>query len=346
MGIPGADHLTVPEAARRLDTSEYQIRKLLAGKHLSSLRSGRRLYVTKASVEAEQVRRRAAKGTAFDRRRALLVLGKAAQVGLSGAVFFVWNKLAEFRESPVAVEDVFPMWADIQVVPGEQNPNYGYHPDTQIALDRLTPLVPRSGRVVVATSDDLPNRDLARDLLLIGGPVSSADSRNLHGHTFENGKLSPLPTGETGFRWRFWYPYGSQGDPSFSRYVKGELRTTMPKALIDRRAMGLTAKPQFSKYDPETGLVLSDYLLVTVVPNTFLTSATGRTIIDIASLHGQGEKVFPDVLRDHDRRKELFQAVNHKQYFQALYELPISHDLWKKETTPGPPELKDVWVFG
>jgi hypothetical protein len=281
-----------------------------------------------------------------DRRKALMVLGRTAlAVGSSGWVFFIWDKLAKLKENRVEIDALFPMWHDIQVIPGKHHPDYGYHPDTQAALERLTPLVPRSLPIHTAPADDLPTADLARDSVLIGGPVANPVSRHLYGYTFERGKLSIEPTVNTGLRWSFYYPYKGKDDPTFSRYVAGELHATMPKAVLDRRASRSSALPLFNKYDPETGLIDSDYLLLTVVPNTLLPYSTGSTVIDVASLQGQGEKVFADILRDNGRRKELSDAVHHRQYFQAFYELPVTHNSTKHETTPGVPRLRDVYIL-
>jgi hypothetical protein len=274
-----------------------------------------------------------------------MVAGKCLRDGGHGWIFHLWDELAHLKSSKVEIHDLFPMWSDVQVVPGTQHPIDGYSRDVKVALDRLTPLVPRSHPVITAGVHDLRPADLAGDLVLIGGPVVNTISRSLHGYTFKNNKLSVCPVKSTHLRWCFSYPFKGPDDPSFSRYVNSEIRKTMPKAIMDRHASGVLKMPRFSKVDYDSGRICSDFLLVTVVPNTRLRSSTGSTIIDVADLQGQGDKVFADLLRDNDRRRELIEAVHRKRYFQALYELPVTHDDRMRETKPGVPRLLDVHII-
>jgi len=284
-------------------------------------------------------------------RRQFMALGKTLRRGIASVagVFIIWDHLWEHLKNlkpyTVELDELFPMWPEIQVVPGTHHPVDGYHSDVRIALERLTPLVPRFDPIVVARADELPRADLARDLVLIGGPVTNAISLRLHGYEYSNEKISNRPTRKTTLRWCFHYPRKRRNDPSNSRYVAGKLRATMPKALVDRQATGDLALPRYCRVDPETGRIQSDYLLLTVMPNSVLGRSTGFTIIDVADLHGQGDKVFADVLGDDSSRKELAEAVSGKRYFQALYEVPVTHDDANRTTSPGTPTLLDYQVL-
>jgi len=346
------EYMTIAEAAKILRTSKHKIKNLAKKGVLTSHPLGKLLYIERRSVEylAKQWSFTAPEGSVD--RRAFLALGKVIGLaGINGWVFFMYKKLeklepssANLEQSEVEIEDLFPMWPDVQVVPGSHHPVDGYHPDIQIALERLTPLVPRIDPIVTAGADALPPADLSRDLVLIGGPVSNVISLSLHGYKYTGDKISVSPERNTGLRWCFHYPFPSDDDLPYSRYVDGKLRTTMPKALVDTHASGYLAKPQFCKTDPQ-GRIEFDYLLLTVVPNSIRSNFTGSTIIDVADLQGQGDKVFADVLRDSASISELAEAVNGKRYFQALYEVPVAHDDSQCATTPATPRLLDVHLL-
>jgi hypothetical protein len=279
-------------------------------------------------------------------KRTFLALGRTLFVtGISGWVFFLYEKLGGLRSEAIEIEDLFPNWSDFQVVPGTHHPVYGYHPEIQTALESLAPLMRRLDPVVMAGADALPPADLARELMLIGGPVSNAISSRLHGYRYAGRKISVRPYKHTGLRWCFYYPYQRDDDPKSIRYIFGKLQPTMPKGIIDLNASRLLAPPRFSRFDEATGLIRSDYLLLTVVPNSLCRYSTGSTIIDVADLQGQGQQVFADILRFSDRRKELANALRGKRYFQALYEVPVSHDDQKRTTTPSEAKLIDVHVL-
>jgi len=344
---PRDNDLTATEAAVLLGVSERTIRRWIEAGYLDSYRIKRRLFITRGSVKSLQQQTSSDPKSKITRRGVFTVLGKMLMAG--GWVFFLYDRLKDFmswRSSIVGIEDLFPMWPNVQVVPGSHHPVDGYHPDIQIALERLTPLVPRSDPIIIKGANELPLPDLSRDLVLIGGPVSNVISlMNVHGYSYSGNKISVRPVRRTGFRWCFHYPFPSDDDlPSF-RYVAGKLRSTMPKALVDTRASGSLAEPRFCKLDQKTGRIQSDYLLLTVMPNRIRHDFTGSTIIDVADLQGQGDKVFADVLRDSASRSELAKAVRRKRYFQALYEVPVSHDDSQCTTTPGTPRLLDVHLL-
>jgi hypothetical protein len=289
------------------------------------------------------------------RRAVLMAIGKIAGVAAVGsvsgtaakrAVFFLWDKL-EARVADVDVADLFPEWRDAQVVPGRHHPVDGFHPDIVDALRELAPLIPRADLPIVLGSDaDLPSANPRGNLVLIGGPISNVLSSRLHGHHFDGRKISVNPVTSTSLRWHFHYPFPRDDDPPFSRYVGGSLREkTMAKALVDSHSSGALGMPRFSKVDNDTGRIESDLLLITVLPNTLGSRATGATIIDVADLQGQGDKAFAVVLQDHLLRRELYNATKGKRYFQALYHVPVLHDDASRTTRPGMPQLADIHVL-
>jgi len=281
--------------------------------------------------------------------------GKALISGIDGWVFVLWDKLRETSKDPVEtskiksiveISDLFPTWSEFQIVPGTHHPIEGYAPDVRTALERLEPLVPKSDPVVFVAAADLRLAITNRDMVLIGGPITNLLSRQVHGYRFHKrkNKIDVRPFKKTGLRWCFEYPYPSSHDQTIIRYAGGVLKvTTLPKGIVDLNVKtAALAEPRFSRVDPENGLLESDYLLLTVVPNTMGNQSTGCTIIDVADLHGQGDKIFADLLDNPEYRKELANAVEGSRFFQALYEVPVRHDTNRQETTPLNPKLLDV----
>jgi hypothetical protein len=62
------------------------------------------------------------------------------------------------------------------------------------------------------------------------------------------------------------------------------------------------------------------------LPNADDRGSLGGTIIDIGDLHGQGDKLFAQILRDNATRRELKRRIGRGRYFQALYEVDVRHD--------------------
>jgi excisionase family DNA binding protein len=344
----GGSTFTIAQAASQLGVSKTTVRRLVNEGTLSVRRNGRRVLICAKSLDSERGRREmtAQRLTQVDRRQLLTVIGAVFASGVSGWMTFVWDRLARFGENRVDVEELLPCWRTVQVSVGMHHTVEGYHPDTQEALQTIAPHIVRSDRVIVDGSDSFPTVDPYRDLLLIGGPATNLLSRRLHGYSSVGKKLSERPTLSTGLRWCFFYPQPSEHDPDFSRYVRGELRRTMSKALLDCRAQGLLAEPRYCRFEKTHGRVLSDFLLLTVMPNKLENHASGFYVIDVADLHGQGNKVFARIVGDSQRRKELSEAVGRKRYFQALYEVPVMHSPIHCKTSPGTPKLLDVHVLG
>jgi hypothetical protein len=265
----------------------------------------------------------------------------------SGTKFFLWDQLAGLESKPVpSIEELFPFWKDIQLVPGIVHPVDGFNPDVKDAQVKIAPLMYRSVPVECLSLEKLPEAALHRDLLLIGGPITNPISCKLHGYQFEGQKISVSPITDVGTRWSFHYPYRTTEDMAFRRYVGGTLRAAWPQAIIDHKARGKAAVPLYPKVNPETEQILSDYLLITVMPNDLRPDSTGATIIDVADLHGQGDKTFTDILGDSELCRELHDASKGKRYFQVLYEVPVTHDDEKKLSMPGRPHLMDIFALG
>lgn len=341
---------TATQAGALLGVSESKVRKLSDSGRIESYRIGRRVFFRRASVENYA---RGQPGAVTEKRytrRGFLAFGKtflwaAATAGMSGWGVAVCDKINEGELRPVDVADLLPSWADIQIVPGSHHPVLGYHPDIQIALDRLARIVPRTLPVVGRSVNELPLPDFGRDLILVGGPVSNVLSEQIHGYSFHGDKISPMPFRETGLRWCFHYPHKSDSDPLLRRYVAGEVRPSMPKGVVDLNAHSPLDCPMYPSYDPETERIQSDYLLVTVLPNQFGARSTGATLIDVADLQGQGDKAFACIMEKEELRRELGTRVGRNRYFQALYRVAVHHDDHLRETTPGAIELIDVEVF-
>jgi hypothetical protein len=63
----------------------------------------------------------------------------------SGTKFFLWDQLAGLESKPVpSIEELFPFWKDIQLVPGIVHPVDGFNPDVKDAQVKIAPLMYRS----------------------------------------------------------------------------------------------------------------------------------------------------------------------------------------------------------
>ena len=276
-------------------------------------------------------------------RRELVVAGLTAAIGSTvDRVFAIFDGLADqVRPSP-GIQELIPAWNELQIIPGKHHPNLGPHPDILDAADHVVPLMARPGGVMPLPLEQLPEIDYARDLLLIGGPISSSVSRRLHGYRLVSRKMSQAPVERTGFRWQFYYPKASNSDPANRRYVRGESVSTMPKGIVDTAARGRLALPRLSRVDPDSGFIESDFLLVTIVPSPTPRKAPGRVIVDIADLQGQGDKTFGGLISNAAARRELLTELGNERFFQALYEVPVTHNHKRRISIPGTPKLIGV----
>ena len=205
-------------------------------------------------------------------------LGGATASGVIGN--FAYDKIPK-SNTHIELEDLLPSFSQSQLVPGSHHPEEGFHPDVYDALCGLTSILVGPNPTQCVNFIDLPVPSRSGNLLLLGGPISNELSRELHGHTLVNKKISILPTIRSGFRWHFYYPQSVPGEPPYSRYVSGRLEPKMRKAIIDTKAPD-SAKEIDSQCGAD-GLIATDYLLITVQPNT-LVRGSGTSIILDSSL--------------------------------------------------------------
>ena len=262
----------------------------------------------------------------------------AGAVGSGVLGNFAYDALVK-KEVTVDLLDLFPSFDKTQLVPGSHHPAEGFHPDVLAALNGLAPILNGLQPTKYVEFRSLPAPDLSKDLLLLGGPISNELSLKLHGHTFSGKKISPLPNQRSGFRWHFFYPEPTFGEPAYSRYVSGQLLPKMRKAIVDTRAP--SNANVFDSRCGDDGLISTDYLLITVQPNPFA-NGNGSTVVEVADLQGQGDKAFSRLLANDAARRELQTELRSSRHFQALYEVPVVHNSSRAETMPGIPKLRGI----
>ncbi|HRI04067.1 MAG TPA: hypothetical protein PLL77_10015 [Pyrinomonadaceae bacterium] len=267
-------------------------------------------------------------------------------VACSDVAVKIWDyfQLDTIGKSPKDIGRLFSGWRNMQIVPGEIHPNFGFHPDIVDAQMGLLPLL-EPKQVMQLRLEELPKPNPNAHLLLIGGPVSNQLSRCWRGFELNNGVLRSDGKLRSALRWEFMYPEVSKGQ-RFRRYVNGDVIESRQKYLADRDRPGKLGKESATK-DPETGFLTHDWLLITHIPNIIKDSAAGNAIIDVADLHGQGDKAFSTILQNDQLRNDLYTATIKKgaRYFQALYKVPVVHDNELKRTIAEIPELWDVFLI-
>lgn len=269
-------------------------------------------------------------------------IGAIASQGISGWGTWAWEKWSK-RVIDVDPLEIFPSFASTQLSKGEHHPERGFHSDVRVALDEMTSILIARRSATELPLEALPEVNRDGNIILLGGPISNELTRELHGHTISpEKKVSKLPNSRMGFRWHFGYPEQSTADPTFGRYVDGVFARTWPKFVIDTKANTDSTRYLESGYDPQTGLITSDYLLITVQPNTLGSHATGNTIVEISDLQGQGDKAFPRLLQNPNAMRDLADAVKGMRHFQALYSVPVKH-ITNKSTEPELPERIGVF---
>ena len=270
-------------------------------------------------------------------------LGAVGSQGVSGWGIWAWEKWSK-RAIDVDLLEIFPSFASTQLSKGEHHPKRKFHPDVRVALDEMTSILMNCRSPSELPVEALPEVNRDGNIVLLGGPISNELTRELHGHTISTEeKVSEFPNNRRGFRWHFGYPERSHDDPTFGRYVDGAFTQTWPKFIVDTKASAESTRRLGSGLDPQTGLITSDYLLITVQPNTLGSHATGNTIIEISDLQGQGDKAFPRLLQNKDAMRDLANEVKGMRYFQALYSVPVEHNIGSNSTEPGLP--KRIGVF-
>ena len=197
-----------------------------------------------------------------------------------------------------------------------------FHPDDVTAFRALAgPSLSRCLETGWLNLQDSLASDLESNLILIGAPGPESLSRLVFGYRQRDGGGLSF-TGDTldlPFRW--------QEDVSVVRanclrYQQGGLVTTRPNwPILDSRTGSV-----ISRY-PETncsGFLLSDYLLVTKVPN-FITpgaQASGRSVVSFGGSHGIGTRAVSLLLDSSEVMRRLGEEYSKggSRYFQALLE--------------------------
>lgn len=263
----------------------------------------------------------------------------AAGTGVIGN--FTYERLTK-KEVHVDLLDLYPSFSKTQLVPGSHHPDEGFHPDVYDAMCGMATLVGQ-GPTTSTSFGALPTPNLTGDLLLLGGPISNELSCRLHGHSYTNRKITPLPENRSGFRWHFYYPEPVPMEHAYSRYVSGKRDPKWRKAIIDTK-LPVSANEIDSRCEDD-GSISNDYLLITVQPNTFA-PGSGTSIVEVADLQGQGDKAFSTLFANEAARHELKAELRFTKYFQALYEVPVVHDSKAATTSPGTPRLVGVSPLG
>ncbi|WP_149303165.1 helix-turn-helix domain-containing protein [Pareuzebyella sediminis] len=331
--------VTVKQAAEFLKVSESTVRAYINKGILKGEKLNKQFISLDSIKELQKTR-------GYRKNRATLVLGfLGSMIGTVPAI--VWDEykgLDDKNLSKTEIRSVFNFWDKITLHPGQTHPKWGgLHPDVKHASREIVKLTELPEDALFVGYDGLPDTEKQGNLLLIGGPISNDLSCELHGYKFLNeNKISIKPSKNIGTRWSFYFPVPEKGDLlGFSRFVEGEEIKTWPKAIEDNQLKGAAKGPIFSPFDPHTGRIISDFLLITVVPNQLTKYSSGSTIVDVADLHGQGNKAFSQIISNKDRLKELMDAVDGKRYYQALYEVFVSHDDYQKTTNIKKIELVD-----
>ncbi|HRI03295.1 MAG TPA: hypothetical protein PLL77_06095 [Pyrinomonadaceae bacterium] len=289
-------------------------------------------------------------GDPWGRRNFILQIGALlTTIACSDGALRYWDELNRetLGKSPKDIERIFSHFSNIEVVPGMVHPAFlgKPHPDIVEAQNDLLPFFPAK-QVEILKLDDLPKPNIDGNMLLIGGPVSNAISRTLRGFKLKNGKLVSNGKLQRELGWEFHYSE-EKGQPGFRRYVNGTMVESKPKYItggLQKSALNMLS----ASFDPVTRFLDSDLLLITHIQNIVGKQSQGNDIIDIADLHGQGDKGFAKILDDDQLRNELFEATGKKgiNHFQALYSVPVIHDHLRKTTTAGKPKLLDIFKIG
>jgi hypothetical protein len=277
------------------------------------------------------------------------VIGSIVTAGISGWGLFMWDRWASDRSHNARIEigQLFSEWNDINLVPGTAHPQFGFHPDIVEAQDKLIKLIHKDKmKTEFRSLVDLPAVDRNRNLLLIGGPISNRTSREWQGFMRDqhSGTLTRSRRHPYGLRWEFLYPSSKNYAMQVRRYVCGQLVSTSQKFIEDAQATHV-ARERCGSVDAETGKLTGDVLLISYLPNILSASSEGNAIVDVADLHGQGDKAFARILQEDSLRLELYEATRKRgfRFFQALYEVPVYHQDDIKHTDSGNPRLIDVF---
>jgi hypothetical protein len=190
------------------------------------------------------------------------------------------------------------------------------HPDNQDALGVLA----RSDRAIT-TVDEL-RTSVGKNLVLIGSPTAERLSRIAFGYRpsdSDNGlALTDAPV-ELPLTW--WLNPQEFGDATAVRNVRGRGWSSRPNWSITDRESGEVFIPQTDS----SGVLTTDYLLVTRMPNFLTTKALGEAhyLLSVGGAHGTGTRAIELLLDDRAVLARLAEGVKRvgQKAFQALFEV-------------------------
>lgn len=339
---------TIEEAADRLGRSVSTIYSYLRARTLEQETVEGKRHVTEKSIKLFEKNQGRASGGKFSRRTFLTTVALFLAAPFYAKIVADW--LADFygkNAINVDIEDLFRYWDELNLYQGAAHPKHanGSHPDVAEAQSEISRFMEGRGNVEFRPWEECLRLSYDNNFLSVGGPISNDISRKIHGYRLIDQKISIEPMIKTDFRWHFHYPESSENDPKYFRFVQGQEVPTMAKGIYDRSPGLGGRKILYPGTYPESQRILKDYLLLTVVENQLGGKPTGKHIVDIADLNGQGNKLFPKIMADKERRKELSKEVKGKPYYQALYEVEVEHDEYNMITYLGDYKLCGVHLL-
>ena len=222
-----------------------------------------------------------------------------------------------------AIKGVFgPIDARASFIPGQSHPKYqGFHPDDEYVADIFDDLVKDAveNRVVYDT-ERIP-QNLRGTALVSGSPVSNALSRYVLQFDYidttdrNEGLLrAEDPVFET--EYEFILAKNALNEMGISEPI-GKSGTTGNWSIVNRRTGDLYAA------ESRGGRLLSDFLLVTCLPNIFDRESyeNGEGVFLLAGAHGVGTKAVDLLLRDSSLLFKLRETVGKSMYWQALFQV-------------------------
>ncbi len=289
----------------------------------------------------------------FFKKSAITTL-KVIACGSSGFLVKIWDEYISSKKPEIPTfNEMFTEWKTFELVPGRIHPKYGFnqqiHPDIIEAESEIANLIiPTNVDYEYVKWSLLPKPLYENNLFLIGGPLSNDLSRNWRGFSVNSTKDKTgqlyLPNGmQNEMRWEFLYSEYDGFSSKPVRYVDNKEYESEPKFLLDSHNNS-TLNQINAKLEPGTNKILSDFLLITYIPNILPGGSKSFSILDIADLHGLGDQAFALIAKDEGLRTQFYEATFKKgiRKFQVLYEVPVYHDNILKKSFPKKPRIIDV----
>jgi hypothetical protein len=164
-------------------------------------------------------------------------------------------------------------------------------------------------------------------MVLVGSPEAEGVARLAYGYRRREDGLGMAhvdPPVDLPFRWE---EDGSQIEAVYHRFVEGRGLVARPNwPIVDQRGAERRLFPRVGN----DGLLQSDYLLVTKVPN-YLTRTgfeSGRSLITFAGSHGTGTRAVELLMRDRAALRRVAEELTPDVHaFQLLFEVgDMLHD--------------------